>query len=58
MAYVMEGSLTQMRYANAILNIVDDAIDDGSYITFYVPKKKVPTFLRILKDEGKQVEKL
>ena len=58
MAYIMNGSLTQMRYANAILKIVDDAIDDGTHITFFVPRKKVPTFLRILKDEGKQVEKI
>lgn len=49
--------LTSIRYAEGVLRIVDDAIDDGRNITFYVPSEKIKKFLCIMSASGIWVTK-
>lgn len=49
--------LTNIRYAECILHIVDDIVDDGVNLTFYVPTEKAKKFLGIMSACGIWVKK-
>lgn len=56
--YMTNVALENIRYADSVLHVVDDAVDDGRNITFYVPLRKIERFLRIMHDAGVEVERV
>ena len=50
--YKTNVALTKIKYAESILRIVDDVIDDGENLTFYVPLEKQKKFLYIMSASG------
>lgn len=56
--YKAKVSLTNISYAESLLHVVDDVVDDGRNLIFAVPLSKVKRFLRIMHDAGINVTKM